>query len=303
MAKIPYNKPALRYSDQLDLVKRRGLSVRNELAFLKILEKKSYYRLSGYWYPLLSDKSNHVFKPGATFETAYDIYLFDRKLRQLVVNELEKIEIALRAKMIYIFSHQFGPFWYTDPANFKNARIHSNTLDKIRTEYNRSDAQFIKAFKDKYQDPLPPSWTIFEVVSFGTVSHLYSSFKSGRSKREIADYFGLDDATLTSWFHGLAYVRNVCAHHSRLWNREMRVQPVKPRNPRNQWLKDTSVTNNRSYYILSIILYLLNSIDESNSMQSDFKSLLAKYPNIDPAAMGFPPNWEQEPLWNDSRNH
>ena len=144
--------------------------------------KKSYYRLSGYWYPLLSDKPNHIFKPGPKFEIAYEIYLFDRYLRQLVVNELEKIEIAFRAKMIYIFSHQFGPFWYTDSANFKSAQKHSEPLSKITSEYHRSDAQFIKAFKEKYSDPLPPSWTVFEIVSFGSVSHLY---------------FGLDDACHT----------------------------------------------------------------------------------------------------------
>ena len=91
MSKVPYKKLALSYADQLDRLKQRGLVIRDEAAFLDLLEKKSYFRLSGYWYPLLSDKVNHVFKPGASFKDAYDIYLFDRSLRQLVVKELEKI--------------------------------------------------------------------------------------------------------------------------------------------------------------------------------------------------------------------
>ena len=297
MSKVPYNKPALSYADQLKKLKQRGLIVNDESTFLNLLEKKSYFRLSGYWYPLLSDKVKHIFKPGADFDTVYSIYLFDRSLRQLVIRELEKIEIAIRAKMIYIFSHQFGPYWYTEPSNFKNTQEHSDTISKITDEYSRSDARFIKAFKRKYSNSLPPSWIAFEIISFGSISRLFAEFKSGKSKREVADYFGLDDTTLASWLHGLVYVRNVCAHHSRLWNRVMRIQPVKPHNPKNQWLSNPSIPNNRTYYVLSMILYLLNSINESNSMILEFKSLLTKHSNIYPRAMGFPVDWEKEILW------
>ena len=297
MSKVPYNKPALSYADQLKKLKQRGLIVNDESTFLNLLEKKSYFRLSGYWYPLLSDKVKHIFKPGADFDTVYSIYLFDRSLRQLVIRELEKIEIAIRAKMIYIFSHQFGPYWYTEPSNFKNTQEHSDTISKITDEYSRSDARFIKAFKQKYSNSLPPSWIAFEIISFGSISRLFAEIKSGKSKREVADYFGLDDTTLASWLHGLVYVRNVCAHHSRLWNRVMRIQPVKPHNPKNQWLSNPSIPNNRTYYVLSMILYLLNSINESNSMILEFKSLLTKHSNIYPRAMGFPVDWEKEILW------
>ena len=297
MKKVPYNKPALIYSDQLAKLKQRGLVIRDEAEFLNLLEKKSYFRLSGYWYPLLSDKINHVFKPGARFEDAYSIYLFDRSLRQLVVNELEKIEIAVRAKMIYVFSHKFGPYWYTDSSLFKDTQKHSNTISKITEEYNRSDAQFINAFRKKYSNPLPPSWTAFEIISFGSISRLFALLNPGKSKREVGEYFGLDDKTLASWLHGLVYVRNVCAHHSRLWNRVMRIQPSIPISPKNKWLRNPKVQNNRTYYILSMILYLLQNIDEANSMVEDLKSLLEKHKNIDPIAMGFPHNWNDEILW------
>ncbi|MGV8136034.1 MAG: Abi family protein [Mangrovibacterium sp.] len=118
MTKMPYTKPALSYADQLQQVKSRGLIIPNENEFLRLLELKSYYRLSGYWYPLLADKQNHIFKPGASFETAWQMYQFDRDLRQLVINEMEKIEIAIRAKMIYILAQSFGVFWHTNPALF-----------------------------------------------------------------------------------------------------------------------------------------------------------------------------------------
>lgn len=297
MTKIPYSKPAINYTDQLAKLKRRGLTIDDEPAFLDMLEKKSYYRLSGYWYPLLDDKTNHVFKQGANFNSAYNLYLFDRDLRQLVVKELEKIEIAVRAKMIYILSHQFGPFWYTDNSYFKDVVAHAGTLNKINGEFRRSDTEFIKSFKSKYSDVLPPSWTAFEIISFGSISRLFENLNSGRSKRDVASYFGLDDKTFASWLHGLVYVRNVCAHHSRLWNRVMRIQPIIPRRPKHTWLTNTAIANDRVYFVLSMILYLLTSINEKNSVVADFKALLAKYPNVYTGAMGFPADWEKEPLW------
>ncbi|MCB0511776.1 MAG: Abi family protein, partial [Bacteroidetes bacterium] len=108
MSKTPFNKPALTYFQQLQQLKDRGLAIDNEEKTLHLLETISYYRLSGYWYPLLADKENHVFKQGANFDTAFKLYCFDSKLRKLIVCELEKIEIAIRAKMIYILAHKFG---------------------------------------------------------------------------------------------------------------------------------------------------------------------------------------------------
>jgi abortive infection bacteriophage resistance protein len=84
MSKVPYTKPALSYADQLQQVKSRGLIITNENEFLRLLELKSYYRLSGYSYLLLADKQNHLFKPDANFETAWQMYQFDRDLRQLL---------------------------------------------------------------------------------------------------------------------------------------------------------------------------------------------------------------------------
>lgn len=297
MSKVPYTKPALSYAAQLQQLKSRGFIINDEPAFLHLLETKSYYRLSGYWYPLLLDKENHIFKHGANFDTAWQIYLFDKEFRQLVVSALEQIEIAIRAKMIYIFAHQFGAFWYTDTSLFSNASLHSDTLAKITDEFNRSDAQFVRSFKSKYSDPLPPCWTAFEIISFGSISKLYTNFKPGRSKRELAEWFGLDDTTFSSWIHSLVYVRNVCAHHSRLWNRVMRIQPVNPFTPHLQWLNNRGIDNNRAYFMLSMIVYLLKVVDNQNDFSSNFKNLLTKYPNIYPPAMGFPVNWKDEPLW------
>lgn len=307
MNKPPYTKTALSYAEQLQQLKKRGLTIKNEQKALHLLEVISYYRLSGYWYPLLADKQNHQFKPTATFETAFSIYKFDRELRLLVIRELEKIEVAIRSKMIYVLSHNLGPFWYLDSANFSRPVKHAATLSKIGTEYLRSDEEFVKSFKNKYSDPMPPSWMMLEVSSFGTLSSLYSYLHRTKYKREIANYFGLADIVFSSWLHSIVYLRNACAHHTRLWNREMQIQPMIPRSTHHPFLSQTNYVspetgqtlplNNKTYFFLSMVIYLMNYINPKHIIQSKFKALLAKYPNIDIQAMGFPTTWQTEPLW------
>jgi abortive infection bacteriophage resistance protein len=173
----------------------------------------------------------------------------------------------------------------------------ANTLpDKLEQEYLRSDEKFILAFREKYTDPMPPSWMMLEVSSFGSLSVMYSNLKPGLEKRQIANAFGLADRGFASWLHSIVYLRNVCAHHSRLWNRVMSIQPLIPRKPHFEWINSNSVENNKTHYILSMLVYLMNRIKYENNVIERFKVLLNKYPNISPKAMGFPDEWKDESL-------
>ena len=302
MGKLLYTKPALTYSEQINQLIERGLTFENPKKVKHLLEVVSYYRLSGYWFPMLKDKQKHIFKENSNFETAFNIYKFDRELRALIIRELEKIEVAVRTKMIYILSHSKGAFWRKDISNFSNSSKHQETLKKIDVEYSRSDEEFIKSFKNKYSNNLPPNWMIFETSSFGVLSSLYNNLKPSRDKRDIANFFGLSERVFSSWLHSIVYLRNICAHHSRLWNKEMRIQPMIPSNTKYSFLKThnlntSNIANNKSYFILSMTIYLMNIVNPKHTIQNKFKSLLTKYPNIDTRAMGFPINWENESLW------
>ena len=308
MPGIPYNKPALSYADQLAQLKARGLLIENESKALHILESISYYRLSGYWYPMLAaPKGEHKFKPGSTFENAFKLYCFDRELRKLVLGELEKIEVAIRSKLIYELSHRYGPFWYTDSARFKNAVEHAKTLNKIKEEYHRSDEKFIVDFKRKYSDSMPPSWMMLELTSFGSLSMLFKRLRDTRAKRDIAHSFGLDDSTFESWLHSVIYVRNVCAHHSRLWTRVMRITPSIPSKPKHTFLNhtvlldpetDRPLNNNRAYFLLSMLIYWLNIINPKHNFKTKLFRVLSDYPMVDVKALGFPDTWDTEALWS-----
>ncbi len=155
--------------------------------------------------------------------------------------------------------------------------------------------------------PLPPCWIMFEISSFGNLSSLYKNLKPLPEKKAIALHFGLDSTTFESWLHSFGYVRNICAHHSRLWNRELRITPTLPGRPKNQWLSITTKVNSvtgsstsiskRSYCTLSMILYLLQTINPNHTFKVKFYKLLKKYPNVDVASMGFTREWKNEKLW------
>jgi abortive infection bacteriophage resistance protein len=297
MSKSNYSKVFISCPDQIALLKSRGMKFSDEAKARHLLENISYYRFSGYWYPLLADKRNHVFKPDAGFETAFSLYRFDRELRQLINSEMEKIEVAIRAKMAYVMSLTYNAFWMEDTALFSNPSVHRLTLDKIQDELDRSDEEFILSFKSKYSNRFPPSFILLEITSFGALSRLYGNLKQGKPRKNIAGTFGLPDRVFESWLHSLVYIRNMCAHHARLWNRQIGIKPLYPRHTHNTWIDTDGVSNRRMYYILSIILYLLNVVNPGHTFKQKLANLFLKYPNVDRAAMGFPAGWRNEPLW------
>lgn len=297
MCKVPYTKQIQTYASQIQILKQRGMVIADETEAEAWLHKVSYYRMSGYWYPLLADRNNHIFKPGSTFEQACMLYEFDSQLRHLVMSCIERIEIAVRTQMAYVMSQAKGGYWIEDATLFNNQAQHNKTLSSIHDEYQRSDEQFVRAFKQKYSTPLPPSWITLEITSFGTMSIIYQNLNPGLPKRDVAAAFGVSDTVFVSWLHSLVYVRNICAHHARLWNRTLGVRPLMPRHTRHTFIPLPVAGTQRMYFILSIIRYLLNIFEPSNTMPQDLAKLFSSFSSVYPGALGFPNNWQEESLW------
>ena len=251
--------------------------IKDEARAKQILQNISYYRLSGYWYPLLADKQRHLFKSGSTFERAYNLYKFDSELRKMILSEIEKIEVAVRTQLAYVMSQNYGGWWFQDTALFSNPARLAKTISNT--------------------NHFPPSWIMLEITTFGTMSILYSNLNSGRCKRQIAKYFGVADTVMVSWLHAMTYIRNVCAHHSRLWNRTLGISPIMPRRTANPFVSLPAKGTRHVYFILAIIQYWLNIVNPSNTFKTKIMALLSKYPAIDISAMGFPSNWEKEAFW------
>ena len=296
MAKTLYNGSPLTTGGIIQLLKSRGLTFKDVTKASHLLDHISYFRLKSYLLPLIQNKQTGTFKKGATFEDAYMLYKFDSALRKLICAEMEKIEISLRTIVSQELSHTYSPYWFTDSTLFGNQTKHVGILSGIEAELKRSDDDQILDFKKTYSNPFPPSWMTMEVSSFGTLSLLFKHLNGGKTKRTVANYYGVADTVLESWIHSFVYVRNICAHHSRLWNKTLRVTGGFPKRTTHGFI-NTKVNNDKVYYVLCIIRYMLQVINPNSTFTTRLKQLLKDYPSADIKAMGFPSNWEVEPLW------
>jgi abortive infection bacteriophage resistance protein len=298
-----YNKPAITIQQQLTQLQQRGLIIADVPAAESLLKNISYYRLAGYWWPMQADKTLHTFKPNSTFENVIAIYNFDRELRLLLFDVIERIEIGFRTKLIYHLSHEISPWWFEDRSLFNLTKEFAQTLSTISGEMERSKDTFIVEHKKKYKTDtrFPSAWKTIEVVSFGVLSKLYGNLKTSvNSKDVIAAELGTVNHTyLPSWLQAITQIRNICAHHGRLWNKNLPGRPKLLSNPPNAWIANVPpVTEHHMLYIhLCCMKYLLNVISPGNHFRQRLAGLLVKYPNIDVNALGLKPNWEQEPLW------
>ena len=296
--RIPFHKTYTNAQDLVALLQARGLTINDPTKAERYIDYIGYYRLSAYMYPLLQmPKEQHRYKLGASFSQVMMLYRFDKKLRLFIFNEIEKIEVAVRSAIVNTGSELTGnPFWMTDGSNFTDQTKFSHTMSLIETEINRSREDFINHFKRTYSDPYPPAWILAEVLPFGVMTNIYSNIKVQRIKKRIAQKFGLQVAPFESWLTIVALTRNYCCHHARVWNKQNTIRPMIPNRMSGAWL--TIPTDPlRIYFDLCIIKYFLDVISPQNDMRDKLLQLLADYPSIDQAAMGFPHGWLQEPLW------
>ena len=294
-----YSKQPLDYSEILDLLESRGLIIKDRNKAIDCLKVVSYFRLDNYFHPMESDKVRHIFKPNSTFENAMDLYRFDCNLRELIFTAIQAVEIALRSKMIHHISLQYGAFWFTDESLFRDSNIHHKCLEQIRQELRRTREEFIIEHLTKYTEPeFPPVWKTLEVTSFGTLSKLFCNFADNKIKKRIAREFNLPQhVVLESWIKSAVVLRNYLAHHSRVWNRKFPIKPQMTTPLRGDWVTPPVGNYDKLYSQLCYLQYLLNVIRPYNNFSMRLKVLLTEHPNVDIAAMGFPINWMDEPLW------
>ena len=294
-----YNKLPIDYPQQIAILKQRGLVINDETYALRQLGIISYFRLASYWRPMEADKVNHIFKPNSTFENAVSLYYFDKQLRAMLFTLIQSLEIALRTKVIHHVSMKYGAFWFTDESLCRNAQLFATNLSHIQTELNRSKEDFLQEHYTKYSNPkFPPVWKTLEVVSFGTLSKLFDNLSDNFLKKVIATEFNLPHRKfLDSWVKCASVLRNIIAHHARIWNRKFPYKPLLPQHLPDKWIDTTNTREEKIYAQLCVLKYLENAIHPHNRFSENLKKLIASYPNIDIKAMGFPTNWENQPLW------
>lgn len=294
-----YFKTAKSIPDLILMLESRGLKIQDKATASDFLHNVSYFRFAAYLRPLEQDKRTHLYKPGSNLDSAIALYRFDADLRMLIFSGIQTIEVALRSSIIQVFTEQYGPFWYSDGRLALNKFNYADNLHRLAKELNRSQEDFIKDHYSKYgKESFPPAWKAVELVSFGNLCKLFFNFTDNKAKKAIAKYYSLPQhEVLESWMRSMGGLRNRCAHHNRLWNSNLTDMPQMPRQLQGLWLTDFGFPVYKLYAAISCLAYWLNSIQSGSLFVNEFKSLLSIYPEVDVAAMGFPPNWQKEPLW------
>lgn len=319
----PYAKPYLSFADQVLLLQRRGLGITNAWRAERHLERIGYYRFKDYWHQLRLSRPAvrqdgtrfteilEDFRPGSSFENAVDLYVFDKRLRMLLADAIERIEVALRVDI----SHSLGkrdPFAHRDTKFLDPKRStatrgpltrHAQWLARADESESRSRADWVIEFKTKYRPPLP-IWMAVETWDFGALSHLIEMAHPS-DRAAIALKYGIGNPELlTSWIKTLSYVRNVCAHHSRLWNHPLVAQPKLPKGneaPLMSHITAYANSSTRVYAAAAIAQHFLRVVNPSSSWKARLVQLWAGFPligGVSPGQAGFFPRWQANLLWH-----
>lgn len=300
---MKYTKPAVTFPDQVSILKQRGLQFKDEAKAEHILSTISFYRLRAYTYPFQDNITpSHPFIIPVTFESIIELYKFDRKLRLIIFDAVEKMEVAIRTQIIYQFSLNYGSHWQLEPSLYRDIPRFARHIQSLNEEIDRSDETFIKHYKTKYTQPTqPPSWMTLEVASMGLLSKLYQNLKDSPEKKAVASYFGLPNVVIMeNWLLCFSNLRNICAHHGRLWNRRYTAKPLLPYNTAKPFYSKADIKGiypNKFYAIASCMLYMLNQIDPENTFKLQIIKAMQRCPMQQEKEMGFPSGWQKQNLW------
>lgn len=314
---LTFTKPALSVDELVARLAERGLEIPDRERSARYLRHIGYYRLSPYTIPFQTGVPEHLFREGIGFDDVLDLYVFDRQLRLIVLDALERVEVALRAALTDHMSTTYeDPQWYEDVRHFRQQSRHVGLLKIVRTTCDDrlggapdagQDAlvhrSALEHYLTTYGGPeLPPSWLMVETLTIGQLSTAYRNLARRSDRNAVAARLGLTSTVLESWIQTYARVRNICAHHGRLWNAGLGVYPAIPTSSTISWLRAEGSMPDRSRQRLYPVLVSLQSVLDTVSPRSGWAArlhgLLSERPPMNLAGMGVPKHWDVDPFWS-----
>lgn len=259
------------------------------------------------------NEGEHRFVEATTFHEVVELYEFDRKLRELSLSAIDRIEVGLRSRLPYELGHN-DPEGHLGESIDNDAQSYETVRTIVRKRIDRaiSSKDPIAIHHEEKYGGRYPIWAVTEFLDFSDVSQLYAAIVP--EKRDaIAEYFRFSPsagdfnsgvrAKLAVWLHNLAIVRNTAAHHARLWNR-----PFKPTSGKGvNWLpgmRSIPKSNHRIFGSLSVMAYLLRTVSPGSSWTSKLRGHIAsEFSRIhlrNLAEMQFPADWLETSIFADA---
>ncbi len=325
-----YTKPHLSLEQQVELLLQKGLIAdRSEL--WERLRDIGYYRLSAYTHPFKQRNKQGVilssFSPGTTLDNIITHYRFDRQLRLLLLDSIERIEVALRSILVNLHTAHHGAFEYAASSYFPRWDGYMQQIEKARIRRDKNKRiiyrgeEYIDHFFSKYGDyhDYLPLWMAVGNFEMGTIVYFFIH-STEQIRQKIADHWQTDRNALTSWLQALRGLRNICAHHGRVWNRHFMFPPKIPAysvdkrwhlvysEKAHKWVKPTSslqgapsMANSANHVgaLLFICRQLMHSIAPHSRWHERAEQLItsAAANGINIHKMALPQHWQRHPLW------
>lgn len=314
---LRYDKPPMEIDALVNRLAERGLEIPDADRAARYLRHIGYHRLSPYAIPFQQGRPDHHFREGTAFDDVLDLYVFDRALRLLIMDALERVEVAVRAALTdHMTTTYDDPHWYTDPSHFTDIGRHAQFLTMVR----KTCEERLGGLPDSGKDPLvhrsalehyvttygspelPPCWLMVEALTIGQLSATYRNLKQRSDRTSVARCLGLTAPVLESWMQTYVRVRNICAHHGRLWNVGLGVYPAIPTSPMISWLSEPDALPERStkrlYPVLVSLQSVLDAVSPHSSWARRLYDLLSSRPPVNLRGMGMPVGWADDDFWS-----
>jgi abortive infection bacteriophage resistance protein len=278
-------KPPITYNQQIEKLRSRGCVIDDVAFCTQVLTKINYYRLSAYFLPFRNKDGSYF--PGTNFNDIYQIYEFDRYLRNLLFAAVEEIEIYLRAKFAYYHAHKYGEIGYLDAANYNSRHKHEKFKERINAEIkNNENVLFVKHHVNNYGGQFP-IWVMTELFTFSMLSYFYSDLKTQDQKKLAKEMYNTVPKNIVCWLRCCTDLRNICAHYGRLYYRIFATGPA--------YISGLDPASMRRLF--GTMLALKELYPDKNKwnveIHSELKKLISSYSSVIKLNhIGFPPDWE-----------
>ncbi len=289
--------PPTSIKDQIDRLTQRGMLIPDSGEASRFLSNVSFYRFRGYLEPFVNPAARGSLRPfrtGTSFESVVERYDFDARLRTLLLDAFNRIEVSIRAQWSYHLSYTQGGGEYSHHNSNLFSKDHNKNLTELAQEYQRRG----KA-KHLYDFSACPIWAIVEVMSFGQLSRWYSDTVKS-IQRQVANHYQLHENIFRPLLQHLSQVRNVCAHHERLWDKKLNTKMKVP-NRLGPYKNPMSFFNandtDKLYNTLVMAAYLTRIITDNADWVQRLVNLMNRYPNIPQNQMGFVSDWQNLDIW------
>ena len=294
-------------SEQIEILKSKGLVIDNPEYAKEVLMRENYFFLNGYRHLFMRSSVDKRYIEGCTFEELYSLFLFDRAFRNILFKNILVIENNIKSVISYQLSLKYGyrERDYLTPKNFttnkEKIKQVNDILRKMKRQININATQHSATMHYVNNYGYIPLWVLVKVLSFGIVGELYSILKK-EDQIGIAEIYKIDVDVLINYLTILSNYRNLCAHEDIVF--ENKTQRKIEDNRFHKELKipimdDEYIYGKEDSFALIIILKQMLSHEEFSNLIEEIKhnfdnlSLNLHTISIDKVLdrMGFPKNY------------